>query len=222
MSVIFMPDADHLQPPGEERFFLKIVLGLALVAGLGSWLIVVALAHHEKRDGIAVDHPRALVDFTLTDRSGRTVSRAELQGQFAVVSFLFTSCSLTCPEVSRRMAEIQQRTAGERDVRLLSLTVDPRTDTLRVLMKWADRYGAETNRWLLLTGAKEDLYRVIATSFLNQDNTDPFNSMPGNFTGTERIALVDRQGRTRRFYDGLSPATPAAVVAEIERLRKEP
>jgi hypothetical protein len=66
------------------------------------------------------------------------------------------------------------------------------------------------------------LYDLIGTSFLPQDNTDPFNSMPGNFTGTERIALVDKAGRTRGFFDGLNVATPAAVVANINHLRGEP
>jgi cytochrome oxidase Cu insertion factor (SCO1/SenC/PrrC family) len=217
------PTAANASAAGrEERLFLGIVIGLALVTALGSWLAVLALKHHERPDAIAVDQPRSLVDFTLTDRTGRTVTRAEIQGKVLVVSFLFTSCSLTCPEVSRRMADIQHLTDGQPDVRLLSLTVDPRTDTTNNLAKWADRYGAETNRWYLLTGAKPELYRLIATSFLKQDNTDPFNSMPGNFTGTERIALVDRHGHTRAFYDGLSPQTPDAIADQVRELLAEP
>ncbi len=172
--------------------------------------------------GIPPDKPRQLVDFSLTDSTGRTVTRAELDGKILVVSFLFTSCSLTCPEVSRHMAEIQRLTAGDPDVRLLSLTVDPRSDTPPELAKWGARFGADTNRWLLLTGDKTVVHDLIGESFLAQDNNDPFNSMPGNFTGTERIAVVDQHGRTRIFFDGLRNETPAAVVAEIARLRNEP
>ena len=138
-----------------------------------------------------------------------------------MVSFLFTSCSLTCPEVSRRMAKIQQLTASEPDVRLISLTVDPRTDTPPVLAKWGARFGADTSRWLFLTGNKAVLHGLIAKSFLTQDNGDPFNSMPGNFTGTERIAIVDKHGKTRVYFDGLRNETAAAVVTEIAQLRAE-
>ena len=46
--------------------------------------------------------------------------------------------------------------------------------------------------------------------------------MPGNFTGTERIAVVDKNGKTRIYFAGLRGETPAAVVAEIEKLRSEP
>jgi protein SCO1/2 len=145
-----------------------------------------------------------------------------LDGKILAVSFLFTSCSLTCPEVTRRMAEIQRLTTNQTDVRLLSLTVDPRSDTPPVLAKWGERYGADTNRWFMLTGDKLGLHQLIGDSFLATDASDPFNSMPGNFTGTERIAVVDQHGRVRIFFDGLRTETSAAVVAEMARLRQEP
>jgi len=205
----------------DEKFFLLIVIALALVAGVGSWFAASALSRRDQLHGIAPDKARTLGDFSLTDETGRAVTRADLDGKILVVSFLFTSCSLTCPEVSRRMAEIQRLTANDTDVRLVSLTVDPRSDTPPVLAKWGARFGADTNRWLLLTGDKAALHGLISKSFLAQDNGDPFNSMPGNFTGTERIAVVDQHGRTRIYFDGLRSDAPAAVVAEIARLRTE-
>ena len=207
---------------GDEKLFLVIVIVLALIAGVGSWFAAAAFAHHDQLRGLAPDRPRRLGDFVLTDATGRTVTQAELADKFLVVSFLFTSCSLTCPEVSRRMAEIQRLTATNADVRLLSLTMDPRSDTPPVLARWGARFGADTNRWFLLTGGKAQLHGLIGTSFLATDTNNPFVSMPGNFTGTERIAVVDRQGRTRVYFDGLRAETPATVVAEIKRLRQEP
>lgn len=206
----------------EEKLFLIIVIALAAIAGVGSWFVATALAHREQVHAILPDKPRQLIDFSLTDSTGRTVTREELDGKILVVSFLFTSCSLTCPEVSRHMAEIQRLTADAPDVRLLSLTVDPRSDTPLALAKWGARYGADTNRWLLLTGDKSVEHALIGESFLNTDTNDPFNSMPGDFTGTENIAVVDKHGRTRVFFDGLRDDTSAAVVKEIARLRNEP
>jgi cytochrome oxidase Cu insertion factor (SCO1/SenC/PrrC family) len=216
-----MAAANPTRQPSEEKLFLALVVALALVAGLGSWFAATVLARHDQPHGLAPDHARQLVDFSLTDSTGRTVTRADLDGKVLAVSFLFTGCALTCPEVSKRMAEIQRLTSNEPDVRLVSFTVDPRTDTPAVLAQWAARYGADTHRWFLLTGSKAALYQVIGTSFLAADKADPFNSMPGNFTGTERIAVVDRHGRVRAFYDGLQPRTPAAVASEIERWRNE-
>ena len=205
---------------GDERLFLVVVLALAAIAGLGSWFAAVALKRHDDTRAIAPDKPRRLENFSLTDRTGRTVTRSDLDGRFLVVDFLFTSCSLTCPAVNRQMAEIQRLTASQPDVRLVSLTVDPRTDNVPLLAEYGERYGADTNRWLLLTGEKAVLHDLIARSFLAQDSDDPFSGMPGNFSHTERIAVVDSSGHVRSYFDGLREDAAPAVVAEIARLRK--
>jgi protein SCO1 len=215
-----MQTADEARPSKEEKLFLVMAVVMAVVFGLGVGLLIFALNHREKVSGIKPDHPRQLVDFSLTDRTGRTVTRAELDGKILVVDFLLTSCSLTCPEVNRRMAEIQQRTTDQPDVRFVSLTVDPRTDTPAALTKFGARFGADTNRWLMLTGDKAVLYHLIATSFLAQDLDDPFTYMPGNFSHTERIAIVDARGNVRAYFDGLRTETTGQVVAELARLRK--
>jgi protein SCO1 len=171
--------------------------------------------------GLPPDRPRALADFTLTDRSGRTVTRADLAGKFLVVNFVHSSCSVSCSVVNQRMAEIQRLTTGQADVQLVSLTVDPRSDTPPVLAEFGAKFGADSNRWWLLTGDKSVLYGLIETSFLRRDPLVQDLNMPGGFIGTERIALVDPQGDTRKYFDGMKPTAPAAVLAALAELRKE-
>jgi protein SCO1 len=220
-----MPDnATNAAAPvqaGEERLFQIILLALAAVIGLGFWMAATALSRREEVRGISPDKPRELAAFSLTNCTGAAVTRGNLDGKILAVSFLFTGCGTTCPEVSQRMAEIQQLTTNQPDVQLVSFTVDPRTDTTTVLSKWAARYGADTNRWFLLTGNKAALQALVGTSFLYRDVGDPFNSMPCNFIGTERIAVVDRHGRVRMYFNGLRHESAAAVAAEIEKLRRE-
>ena len=199
----------------EEYIFLLVALALAALAGLGGWFVATARHSH----GTPPDHPRELTGFTLTDRTGRKVTRAELAGKFLVVNFVFTGCSISCLDVNRRMAEIQTLTAGQPDVQLVSLTVDPRTDTPAVLAEFGNRFGADTNRWLLLTGDKPVLYDLIEKSFVPRHPDDPYNFMPGGFTHTERIAVVDAHGHLHAFFDGLKPETSQAVTDEINQLR---
>lgn len=225
-----MSEQADAKPRDDERLFLHAAVILSLVFGAGFCFFIFLLNRHERETGtaaeslpprlIAPDHSRQLGNFSLTDRSGRTVTRAELNRKILVVDFLLTSCSLTCPVVNRCLAQIQQFTTNQPDVRLVSLTVDPRDDTPEVLAKYGERFGADTNRWLLLTGDKTELYGLISTSFLAQDLNDPFTYMPGNFSHTDRIALVDARGNLRGYFDGLNPNTAAAVVEEINRLRK--
>ena len=49
---------------------------------------------------------RTLGDFRLTDRTGRVVSRAELQNNYLVVNFVFTSCSISCLQASPRGSRV--------------------------------------------------------------------------------------------------------------------
>jgi cytochrome oxidase Cu insertion factor (SCO1/SenC/PrrC family) len=214
----------------DEWLFFYAATIVSLLFGTGFFWLLFALnsrdgtqtvpVENPKAVAIAPDHPRQLVGFTLTDRTGRTITQSELAGRFLVVDFLFTSCSLTCPVVNKHMAQIQQLTTNQPDVRLVSLTVDPRDDTADVLAEYAARFGADTNRWLFLTGDKTQLYGLIATSFLAQDADNQFGYMPGNFSHTDRIAVVDSHGHIQAYFEGLDDDVGSAVVTEINHLRQ--
>jgi protein SCO1/2 len=221
-------EVPHSVPAGEtsetgltkKEILWTLGLGL-IVAGVAA--AVACFAGKRERSAFSAsppDHPRRLVEFKLTDRSGRSVTQADLVGKFLVVNFVFTSCSLSCRAVNDRMEEIQRLVAGASDVRLVSLTVDPRSDTPSVLARFADGYHADTNRWLFLTGDKAELYRVIETSFIPKA-PELEGLIPGGFTSTDRIMLVDPEGNVWASFDGLKRNAASAVVAEIEGRRKK-
>jgi len=219
----------------DERLFAAVAIIGSLVFGAGFCFLLYAMNSRENNPAIEAgyepeasisrlippDHPRQMVNFSLTDRTGRTVTRSDLDGRILVVDFLFTSCSLTCPAVNSVMAQIQQQTTNRTDVKLVSLTVDPHDDTPAVLEKYGEHFSADTNRWLFLTGDRTQLYGLIGTTFLATDTNNEFGFMPGNFAHTERIALVDSEGRLRGYFDGLNQNTAAAVVNEITKLQNQ-
>lgn len=166
-----------------------------------------------------VQPPRQLAAFTLTDRTGRTVTEAELAGKFLVVSFAFTSCSLSCRAVNDRMAEVQRLTASLPDVRLVSFSVDPRTDTPPVLKKFADSFGADPARWLFLTGEPREMYRLLETSFIAR-SPELLGLVPGGFAHTDNLMLVDSRGQVWASFNGLKTNVATAVVSEIAARRR--
>lgn len=200
----------------EDRVLLLLVVGLAIVALGGGWWASRWMRTHQPPA-----RERHLIDFSLTDRTGRTVTRGDLSNQFLVVNFVFTSCSVSCLQVSRHMAAIQKLVADQPDVRLVSLTVDPRTDTPPVLARFADRFGADTNRWLFLTGAKQTLHPLIETSFLDRGREDDWNPMPGGFLDADRLVVVDPSGRVRAYFNGMKSTAPREVAEALNRLRTE-
>jgi protein SCO1/2 len=212
--------------PDNERIVLTIGLSLTVVFALGFGLMMFAFSHSGGTSDpdaqsliIKPTYPRRLVDFALTDQSGHQVSRADLKGKIVVVSFVFTSCSVVCPYVNAQMAKIQQLTSSQSDVRLVSLTLDPGDDTVPVLAKYGRDFGQDARRWSFLTGDESAMRNLIGTSFLSSDTSGQFASMPGNFANSQRIVLVDTQGRIVEYFDGLNQGAADAVVSEIRKLR---
>ncbi len=106
-----------------------------------------------------------LPDFSLIERSGRHIALANLQGKVWIANFIYTHCTDTCPLQSARMAKLQDDFTGERDLRLVSITVDPARDTPKVLDEYAARFGADPDRWLFLTGEKQVIYALAQQGF---------------------------------------------------------
>jgi protein SCO1/2 len=205
----------------ENRVFL-FAAALVVAAGVGGGMLASRLSRPSAKPQSPVAEPlalpRPLVDFQLTNTAGQIVKRDDLRGRFSVVNFVFTSCSLRCLAVNDRMAEIQRATAGEPDVRLLSFTVDPRSDTPDALAAFGQRFHADPDRWQLLTGDKPSLYRLIEQSFIPKSAAlESF--IPGGFAQTDRIMLVDPQGSVCASFDGLSTNVASLVLAEIQKRR---
>jgi protein SCO1/2 len=81
-----------------------------------------------------------------------------LKGKTVVVNAFFTTCTSVCPPMNRSMEKIQEA-LGDRvgkDVFLVSLTVDPATDTPARLKEYAAKFHAGKG-WTFLTGKKENL-----------------------------------------------------------------
>ncbi len=222
--------APTVEPQGrsfDERVFIGVVmLGVIVIGAVTTASIVHSRrnAHASAASGadlIAPSSARHLIDFTLTDRSGRTVKRPDLDGQFLVVNFVFASCSLSCLQVNYRMAEVQRMVSSQSDVRLVSLTIDPRSDTPPVLAKFAERFAADTNRWLFLTGDKQVLYRLIEKSFLGPADPRLSGLVPGGFVNTDRVVIVDPRGQVRAILNGMKTSAPREVMETITKLRSE-
>jgi protein SCO1 len=153
-------------------------------------------------------------DFELTSETGETFHSSELAGRVWVADFFFTTCNGPCPRMSVQMREVQESTRDLDDVRLLSFTIDPATDTPEVLAAYARRYKADSRRWHFLTGAPVELRRLSSDTF-------HLAEVGGSLEHSSRFALVDRKGRIRAYYDTSNTNAIPELVRDILKLRKE-
>jgi len=85
-----------------------------------------------------------------------------LKGRIVVINAFFTSCKDTCPIMAHSLAVLQE-SLGERlgkDVYLISISVDPETDTPPKLLEYAVRFKARPG-WFFLTGNKENVNQAL-------------------------------------------------------------
>jgi cytochrome oxidase Cu insertion factor (SCO1/SenC/PrrC family) len=145
-------------------------------------------------------------DVTLINQDGQPVNVARdlAAGKLLVIDFIFTTCTGVCPPMGLSFGQLQGRLAGRlgRDVNLVSVSVDPVTDTPARLKAWSTQFSASAG-WTLLTGKKQDVdhfLKALGVFAANKTEHSPF-------------ILVGRvsDGRWRRIH-GL---TPTEKLAEI-------
>jgi cytochrome oxidase Cu insertion factor (SCO1/SenC/PrrC family) len=136
-----------------------------------------------------------LVDLDLVDRTGKTVKFASeaVGDRIVVMDFVYTNCKTLCPVLSQMMAQVQDRLDDRQReaVRLVTVSVDPGTDTPERMDKTATVHGAGPD-WLWLTGFKPDVDRVLVG----------LGVYTPDFTEHPSVVLVGdgRSGNWTRFY----------------------
>jgi len=162
-------------------------------------------------------------EFSLTERSGQTFGLADLRGKVWVADFIFTNCAGTCPIMTTAMTDIQKMALAENldEVRLVSITVDPERDSLAVLQRFAEGYGAIKDRWYFLTGDGAAIQQLANKGFLLSAAASTGGSAEEPIIHSNRFVLVDRQGRIRGYYDGTDGESVKLLLKDIQSLYRE-
>jgi protein SCO1/2 len=138
-------------------------------------------------------------DFVLRDTSGKPVKLSDYRGRAVLLAFIFTTCPGVCPLISKQMEYLQTQLKsdglfGSRAV-MLSVTIDPETDTAPVLAAYARQYGADPAGWRFLRESEEKTKPIL----------DAYNEwtrkLPkGDVDHPARVYLVDPKGNIREIY----------------------
>lgn len=169
------------------------------------------------------DSPRVLVpgepvaDALLVDHQEKPRPFSSFKGHRVAITFMFTRCPLPdfCPLMDRHFAAVQKSIQGApdmRDVRLITMTLDPEFDTPAVLGRHAARLNADPAIWSFVTGEPK-----AAADFARQFGiyTERDLGTGANLTHNLRTAVVDAEGRLVKVHSG-NDWTPAQLVADLK------
>ena len=109
----------------------------------------------------------AVPNATFLDQDGKTRTFADFKGSRLVLTFIYTQCPMPtfCPLMDRRFASMQhpkKDDASMKDVRLVTVSFDPVTDTPPVLKAHARTLNADPERWTFLTGDRDEIDRFAS------------------------------------------------------------
>ncbi len=171
-----------------------------------------------------------VAEFALTNQNNQVVTLANLRGQVWISDIIFTRCAGPCPIMTRFMGDLQQALdrAGSK-ARLVTLTTDPEFDSPQVLRRYAERFNADTNRWMFLTGTKEQIAN-LATGSLKLSGlkkAEAERQTPADlFVHSTIFVIVDKRARLRGVFqtmgEGVDPAvSKAQILSAVRQLERE-
>ncbi|HET7287961.1 MAG TPA: SCO family protein, partial [Pyrinomonadaceae bacterium] len=141
-------------------------------------------------------------DIELLDQNGRKIHFYSdlVKGHTVAINFIFTTCTTICPPLGATFARVQKELGDRvgRDVRLISITVDPATDTPERLKAWGAKFHAGDG-WTFVTGDKpqvDELLRALGASSARREDHTPTvligNDTNGTWTRTYGLAQVSQ------------------------------
>ena len=121
-----------------------------------------------------------------------------IKGKTVAINFIFTNCTTICPPLAATFSRLQKE-MGERvgkDVHLISISVDPLTDTPERLKAWGAKFKAGPG-WTFVTGEKQEMDKLLnalgAAVSKREDHTPAMiigNDAQGVWTRTYGLAKI--------------------------------
>ncbi|MGH7342167.1 MAG: SCO family protein, partial [Candidatus Rokuibacteriota bacterium] len=155
--------------------------------------------------------------FALTAQDERRLSLADLRGKVVVLTFIYTTCTDTCPLLTGKLVSLQPRLGADfgRRVFFVGVTVDPERDTPARLKGYAVAHGARPEGWAFLTGAPTEIREVSKRYGVYAKKT-----ARGDVDHTFLTSVIDARGTLRVQYMGVR-FDPTELLGDVRALLAE-
>jgi protein SCO1 len=123
-----------------------------------------------------------------------------IKNKTVAINFIFTNCTTICPPLAATFARLQKEMGDKvgKDVHLISISVDPVTDTPERLKAWGAKFKAGPG-WTFVTGEKQEidkLLNALGTAVSKKEDHTPAliigNDSRGLWTRTYGLAKINQ------------------------------
>lgn len=167
--------------------------------------------------------------FELTNQDNKKISNDTYKGKVYVLEFFFSTCPSICPKMNQNMLVLEKKFFGNPNFGIVSITIDPRHDTVEVLNNYAKLLGVKSSNWNFLTGDRTVIFDLAIKGFNLYAGEN--SKVSGGFEHSGMFALIDKNGNIRcrkdnygnpiLYYDGLEKAGIRDIQQDISILLAE-
>lgn len=168
-------------------------------------------------------------NFELINQDNIKISNESYKGKVFVLEFFFSTCPTICPIMNTNLKTVEEEFFGNKNFGIVSITIDPETDTPEKLKEHAKALGVKSANWNFLTGNKAYIFDLANKGFnLYAGQNEKFD---GGFEHSGLFALIDKNGKIRcrkddygnpiMYYDGLEAAGIKALKEDIKILLEQ-
>lgn len=157
--------------------------------------------------------------FQFIDQDRQRVTQQTFAGKIYVADFFFTSCPSICPKMKTQLLRVYEQFKENKQVMILSHTIDPQHDSVEVLSQYAQLMGVKSEKWHLVTGEKDSIYSVAQKYFVAPIKAG--EEPGGNAVHSGAFVLVDKNRHVRGIYDGTDATQVDRLLKDIPVLLQE-
>jgi len=146
-----------------------------------------------------------------------------IKDKITVLAMVYTHCPDICPMTTHNMHLVEQKLPSElkNKVKFVVISFDPHRDTPNVLKKFAEIRDLSFDNWTLLSGDDKNTNEVMlkfGVKAIPADSSyDEDGELSYNVIHTDRISLIDQEGKLRSNYKG-STADLDMILEDIKYL----
>ncbi len=152
---------------------------------------------------------REVPAFTLTNQDGKRISLKDFRGKALAITFIYTKCPLPdyCIKMSTNFSDLARQLQNsdlKNEIRLLSISFDPKNDTPKVLKDYGLGYlrgiaNPDFTVWQLAAGTDKET-KDIAGFFGLRYETDTEDKT--QFNHSLRTIVITPEGKVQKVFSG--------------------
>lgn len=200
-----------------RKYNIWIFVAVVVLLPISVFGIVQLLEHRFKPLPVLGPPGHSIQSFQLRDQNNAAVSLANWEDKIVIADFFFTHCPSICPKMTNNLKRIQAYAEVD-NLLINSFSVDPERDSVQQLKSYAEKFDIK-GAWHLLTGSKQELYKLARKSFLITATDGDGGA--DDFIHSENLVLIDKQKRIRGYYDGTDETAVNNLIKDLRKLAKE-